>query len=57
MLESGFESNLIMYSVRYVFLIFTQKIGFDISCKLLRDNWHEMSKPIFYDFFNMFTRK
>ena len=26
---------------------FSQKIGFDFSCKLSPDNLHEMSKPVF----------
>ena len=33
------------------FLIFPQKTGFDISCKLSPngDNLHEMSKPVFWE--------
>ena len=29
--------------------LFLQKIGFQISCRLSRDNGHEMSKPIFLE--------
>ena len=34
-----------------IFLIFSQKIGFDISCKLspFGDSLHDMSKPIFIE--------
>ena len=34
--------------LKYFSFYFSQKIGFDISCKI-GDNLHEMSKPIFLE--------
>ena len=38
-----------------IFFLFSQKTGFDISCKLspLGDNLHEMSKPVFWKKINL----